>query len=256
MDVSTIVPSYVERLPFTVKVGWLKVYNIALDQYGETSALSMANLWALRKLDEIAAKPKVEDFSDELVKRQLAEEMPAEPVQEVVAASKEAKEFVSIKLTAKNSEMISYSSDGEIVLEAILADNTYSSDGKKFSDEALIAMAEQINTKGMAMPDIAHEEYNSLLETCADAEDFKSQLRERKGLLKKVKAFYQNGKLLIKAWLDKRYKNHTDIYKSLSIEAYSPMDRQEGDTYLWAEPLSFTFTNNPKIAGADVLAVN
>jgi hypothetical protein len=246
MDVSTMLPSYVDRMPFTVKVGWLKVYNIALDQYGEDSALRIANLWALRKLDDLASKPAESDLSEEIVSKQL---------NEVVAASKEAKEFVSFKLTPANSEMICYSEDGEIVIEAVLADTTYSSDGKKFSDDALIAMAEQINTKGIAMPDIAHEEYNSLLEECATAEDFKNQLKEKKGLLKKIKAFYQDGKLMIKAWLDKRYKRHTSLYKSLSIEAYSPMDRQDGDTYMWAEPLSFTFTNTPKIAGANVLAV-
>lgn len=251
IDISSILPSYVERMPFEVKVGWMKSFNLALDQYGESRALSIANLWAMRKLDDLKNNPQPNDYSQE-VKEKVDS---FEDQSEILAKSKEA-EFVSFKLAPKNQEMISYSQDGAIIIEAVLADNTYSSDGKRFTDEALISMAQQINENGMALPDIAHEEYNELLETSTSAEQFKEELKKKKGILKKVKALYHDGKLLIKAWLDKRYKRHVDVFKSLSIEAYSPIDRQEDDKYLWAEPLSFTFTNNPKISGANIIAVS
>jgi hypothetical protein len=255
LDVSTILPAYVERLPFTIKVGWLKVYNLGLDQYGEKHALSMANLWALRKLDEHMATPE-EDFADQIISKLVEPEVVEQEETEIIAQSKEAKEFVSFTLQPKDIEMVSMSEDGDIVIDAVLADNNYNSAGKRFTDEALISMAEQINNKGMALPDIAHEEYDKLLETTATAEEFKKRLKEKKGLLTRVKAFYEDGKLFIKAFLDKRYKRHTQIYKNLSIEAHVPMNRQKDDTYMWAEPLSFTFTNNPKIAGAEILSVN
>jgi len=243
LDTSALIPEYVKKLPFSVRVGWLKVYNLGLDQYGEYKALKMANLWALKELDRIEMTPeeaKDNDYSDELIERVI---------------EKDKTEFVSTKLEESENGMVTFSNDGEIIIEAVLADNTFSTDGKRFSDEALISMAEQINQKGLALPDIEHLEYNELLETSVDAQEFKEKLKDKKGLLTKVKAFYNEGKLLIKAWLDKRYKKHVGLYKNLSIEAYSPKNRQQGDVYLWAEPLSFTFTNDPKLKGAELLNV-
>jgi hypothetical protein len=242
LDMVPELPVYVKALPFEIKAGWMSAFNIASDLYGFERAVQVADSYALRKIKELKERP--EPIADP-VKEALMEEAL------VFSQSKEG-EFKSFKLDAAKEQMISYSENGEIVLEAILADTNYSSDGFAMTDSALISMAEQINNNGLAMPDIEHQDYNAVLKSSETYDEFKTELKKKKGLLTKVKAFYNDGKLLIKAWLDKRYKKHTDAYKSLSIEARAKFDPQDSTRIIDAEPLSFTFTNSPKIIGASI----
>lgn len=240
VDTAGILPEYVNDMPFLAKIEWLKAFNMASDLYGSKMAIKIANKVALRILDKLAT----EDTDNEEVE-----------IIETLAESDESTDLVHMQLKSKNDEMIAYSQNGEIVIEAVLADDQLSTDGKKFSHEALISMAEKINKDGMAMPDIEHQDYNKILEESKGIDDFKSKLRESKGLLTKVKAYFNSGKLFIKAWLDKRYKKHADLYKSLSIEANATYDPKQPEIYVDADPLSFTFTNNPKIKSANILNI-
>ena len=281
-DYINIIPSYVKNLPFEVKVGWMERFNLANEMYGALRAVRIANLWAVEKMEELKNTPdseKEDDLSDTL-KAQILEHNDKEPApesisevgseltngfltekekveehtQEIIGQSFEAK-LHSFKLNPNKEQLISYSEQGEIVIEAVLADDQLSTDGKLFTSEALISMANKINKQGIALPDIEHKIYNKLLSESNSIEDFKSKLKQEKGIFKKIKAFFVNGKLLIKAWLDKRYSKVTQDYKSLSIEAAGTCTDENPNTYIDAEPLSFTFTNTPKLMNANILNV-
>jgi len=250
LDFGESIPNYIKRLPINLQMGWKSAYNLASDMYGFDKGLRIANSWLLNKMEELEVVPQ-EDFLEEEVKQAvLSKELKGI---EVIAESNES--LGTFKLDPQNEEMISYSDQGDIVIEAVLADDNFSSDGKRFTKAALISMAGKINDNGLYLPDIEHADYNKILCDSTNYSDFKNKLKAQKGLLTKVKAFYQDGKLLIKAWLDKRYKKHVDVYKSLSIEAKGTYENNDPSVYVDAEPLSFTFTNTPKLKGANVLAV-
>jgi len=284
-DYISIIPSYVKELPFEVKVGWMERFNLSNEMYGAVRAVRIANLWAVEKMQELANTPdsEKEDNLSDTLKAQIMQHHNREPApesisevdagltngvltetekveehqSEMIAQSNEAFEsqLYSFNLNKSNETLISMSKEGDIVMEAVLADDQISSDGKYFTKAALISMAEQINVKGMALPDVQHETYNRLMNESNSLPEFMSKLKQEKGVFKKIKAFFRGGKLLIRAWLGKEYSSLTEHYKGLSIEAAGVCSEDHPNAYHDAIPLSFTFTNSPKIKGANILNV-
>jgi hypothetical protein len=114
-------------------------------------------------------------------------------------------------------------------------------------------MADQINTYGSTLPDVDHEKLMTLVKKHGrDQVAIMNSLKNEKGIFKSIKAAVTNGKLWIQAILDKRYKNHTDRFKALSIEAFADV---EGDRLTNPQYLGFTFTNTPKLPGAQIASV-
>jgi hypothetical protein len=251
LDVGASMPEYIKKLDTTLQMTWKDAYTQAAQIFGYEKALEIANRVVLKKLKKMAAQPRV-DASEEVITEAAIDAgvIEDEEVEEVSLS-----ERVSLNLDPSNEVLVSCAENGDVILEAVLADNKVSSDGKQFTNEALISMADFINKNGMALPDIDHAEFDKLAHQFPNIEEFKAQLKSQKGIFKSVKAFFNKGKLMIKAFLDKRYRKIAQKYKSLSIEAIGQLDDTNPDLYVDAEPLSFTFTNTPKIAGADVLSV-
>ena len=151
-----------------------------------------------------------------------------------------------------NEILITNSEDGDIIVDAVLADTTpRKSDGKRFSDEALQQIAEQINAGGSTLPDTEHLVLNDVVQKhVGSIEAIKAEIQRQKGLFTKIKAAVKEGKLWIRAWLDKRYRKIVDKYKFLSIEA-SAKEGPDG-TLLDPKYLGFTFTHTPQLIGAAV----
>ena len=257
LDVGNSMPDYIKRLPVNFQMSWQSAYNQAADLFGFDEALMVANRFIIKKIQEQQQKKDI-DPTPELV--QIAAERAGLVETDIVDATplleEPEEELVSMALLPAQEMMVSCADNGDIVLNAVLADETFNTDGKRFSKDALKSMAEKINKKGMFMPDIEHEEFKALREELGDNYDaIKAAMKDKKGILTKVKAFYNKGKLFITAWLDKRYKKHTEVYDKLSIEARGLIGNDK-NVYADADPLSFTFTNTPKIAGARVLSVN
>lgn len=172
-----------------------------------------------------------------------------------VAESQNMPMVYTFQMDVEDPKIVMNSETEELVMDAILADNTPNTEGKYFTEEELQDMAVQINTWGSTLPDIDHEKLTSLLRKYGNNVDrIKSELTSEKGIFKSIKAMVNNGKLWIQSVLDKRYKNHVDKFKSLSIEALAESDtdgRLRKPTYL-----GFTFTNNPKLAAADIVKVS
>jgi hypothetical protein len=157
----------------------------------------------------------------------------------------------SFKMSQPEINVVMNSETEEIILDAILADTTPNTEGKFFTDEELQSISEQINVMGSTLPDVDHEKLNSLVKKFGNNYDaIVAELKKEKGIFKNIKATFEKGKLWIQAVLDKRYKNHTEKFKSLSIEALAKSDdngRLRNPKYL-----GFTFTNNPKLKAARI----
>lgn len=260
-DVSAILPQYVKDLPFVYKFMWIAAFNQATDIYGADKAIRIANQWVRMQMLKDAEQKPNETADSELAKEisdltELSKVNPkVDTTNEVVASSKEA--ILSLNLISKEKVLFSNDANGDIIMDAVLAsDLPRQSDKLQYTASALQSMADQINVDGLTLPDVEHETWNKLLEESADTSEFKSRLKQQKGMLKKVKAFVANGKLFIRAWLDKRYKNHTDKFNNLSIETYAPINKRNGNKIEWAEALGLTFTNNPEIGNANILSVS
>ena len=134
-----------------------------------------------------------------------------------------------------------------------MADTNKNTDGDFFTEEELKVIETQINTFGSTLPDVDHEKLNSLVQRYGNNYDaIVAELRKEKGIFKNIKAVFEKGKLWIQAVLDKRYKNHTEKFKGLSIESLAKRDddgRLRNPKYL-----GFTFTNNPKLVAAKIAA--
>lgn len=159
----------------------------------------------------------------------------------------------SITMDSPEVTVVMNSETEEIILDAVLADTNKNTDGDFFTEEELKVIETQINTFGSTLPDVDHEKLNSLVKRYGNNYDaIVAELKKEKGIFKNIKAVFDKGKLWIQAVLDKRYKNHTEKFKGLSIESLAKRDdsgRLKNPKYL-----GFTFTNNPKLSAAKIAA--
>lgn len=150
-------------------------------------------------------------------------------------------------------ELIVNAEDDEIIVEGILASMQPNKKGKWFTLDALEALARQINEGGSTLPDVEHAVMASLREKFVPQHRLPENITKEKGMFNKIKAAVKDGKLWIKAWLDKKYQEIIELYKFLSIEALG-MSNEEGgieaDDYL--KYLGFTFTNKPQLPDAQI----
>lgn len=139
----------------------------------------------------------------------------------------------------------------EIIMDAVLADTNPNTEGKFFTEQELQELALQINSFGSTVPDVDHEKLMSLVKKHGrDHDSIMRELKSEKGIMKNIKASVEKGRLWIRATLDKRFKNHLDKFKALSIEAFADVD--ENKRFSNPKYLGFTFTNNPKLKGARI----
>lgn len=225
------IPEYIMKMPPEVGKAWLKVFQEAQKLYGGEQALIIANEWVRKRF--IKNGDSYIGNSNDFV----------------------SIEFFTLELSPVDTEFVSNSPNGDIVLNAVLSDdkpwlNPSTGETLKYSPELLEDFANQINTNGLTLPDVDHEEYNDILSQYPNPEDAVTEFRKRKGILKDIKAIFKEGKLFISAKLDKRYKNHIEHFKGLSLETFA---KKINDTYVHGKLLGFTFTNNPMNTRAKIL---
>lgn len=170
-----------------------------------------------------------------------------------VAMSEDFKNPVlyTFQLSEPTTKIVMNADIEEIVMDAVLATDEVNTDGKYFTIQELEELAMQINTSGSTLPDVDHEVLSNLIKAHRNNYDrIKTELYQRKGIMKSIKAVVDKGKLWIQATLDKRYKNHIDRFKGLSIEAVA--DSDESGRLTHPTYLGFTFTNTPKLPSAQI----
>ena len=113
----------------------------------------------------------------------------------------EVVKLFSFDLENKNELIINASGD-EITFEGVLATTGYFIQGferAKFSEQALIDMAEQINKLGSSSPDLDHEILGAISKQPGATKGLiMNAIGKAKGLIKSIEAIYKDGKLWIK----------------------------------------------------------
>jgi hypothetical protein len=158
----------------------------------------------------------------------------------------------SFSLEPAEEVIIKNHSNGDVELDAVMATTEPRvSDGASFTEEALVEMAEQINKFGSTFPDVDHETISRLEKQYAfDVDGLAAALKREKGIMSSIKAVVRDGKLWIKAFLDKRYHRFHDRFKNLSIEAAAK--KTKDNKLVSPRYLGFTFTNTPQLVGAEI----
>lgn len=171
-------------------------------------------------------------------------------------------EYYTFDLQSTENKLVINATGDEVVFEGILATTDVFQQGattvRKFSEQALQDLADQINKFGSSHPDVDHETMDSLVKQYGDNyEMIMNAIPKTKGFIKSIKAIYENGKLWIKGVLDSRYKKTMKNIRGMSIEALSEDVDKGSNTINKAKYLGFTFAvnKNPKIAAAQIVSV-
>lgn len=215
-------PKSIKKLPQKAQTMFRKAFNSAYAKY-EDEEKSFQIAWAL-------VKKHFKKKNGEWVAQSMGYEL------------------FTFELENTGDVFIQQSNDGNYYMEAMLADTLPTTEGWAFTEETLRDFANQINTHGI-MGGITHREYQDLLIKYSHlpADEFVQHARtERKGIIKSVKAIYENGKLWVKALIDKRYINHAKKFNKVSLEAWIPKKFQKGMKYLGGKILGLALDNRPK----------
>ena len=210
----TQLPATVKVLPTVAQKMFLRVFNTALPKYGETKSFKIA--WS-------AVKKKFKKVDDKWVANSASFEQPT---------------YLYFDTTGTN---IIKNSEDELIMERVLTTTDPNTDGFAFTTEDLATMEQQINDGG-GEGDVDHEYLNKLISLYGDdTQKIIQEIRKKRGIAKGIKAKMTDNKLWLQAKIDKRYKNHIDKYKYLSVEAVKPNNTSP------VQYLGFTLTNKPRI---------
>lgn len=224
-------PESIKKLPHKAQLIFLNVFNRSFAKNGEDLAMKIA--WT-------AVKGKFKRIDNQWVAKGLGLEL------------------YEFTLETNDDSFVQCGEDGEFFVEAILTDNQFDTEGRRFTSSALKSYADQINEFGIP-GNITHEDWDEfkLKYSHLSPEEFVKKARsERKGILKTVKAVYEKGKLWIKALIDKRYVNHVRRFKTLSIEALIPKKFRTNNSYTGGHVLGFALDNRAKNTRARISRIS
>jgi cation transport regulator ChaB len=219
-------PEYIkEILSPDAQEYFLKILLLAYKNYGEDDSMHLAWEATKLKIQKVGTVYVTNNYYNNMVK--------------------------SLDMSPEETNIAINSDTEEIIMDAVLADTNLNTDGKYFTEQELVTLAEQINTFGSTVPDVDHEKLMTLVKKHGrDHDAIMTELKNEKGIMKNIKASVEKGRLWVRATLDKRFKNHLDKFKALSIEAFA--DVEQDGRYVNPQYLGFTFTNNPKLKGAQI----
>lgn len=218
---SSNLPSYIKNKPDHIKMQWISIFNAIYKDKGEETAFMVANGWLKRHLKKKAT----------MIKRSI----------------------VRFDVDRTSPEFIKRDNSGEDYISFVLSDTQPHYDGKIFTESLLKKWVDSINSGQTITGDFDHEYYDRLQQSGISDEQVRVELKQKKGIAKSIKAFYENGKMWIKALIDKRYKKLVEkASNGVSAEALCTFD---GNEAVDGELLGFTFNlaTQPAIQGAGVM---
>lgn len=210
-----MIPSYIANKSPEVRSKWTSVYNGLLST-GHDNALLGANLWLTSHVQE----------------------------QLVTARSAQVREKLSFKIELSDKEFIKRDSSGEEYIDFILSDNLPDNYNTVMPLSVLERWADSIN-KDLPVGDIDHELYDELLRAGMSDEQVRDSLKRKPGIAKTVKALVRDGKLWLRAFIDKRYKRIIEKVKGASVEAI--VTRGPDGSVIDGDFLGFSFVVNEEL---------
>jgi hypothetical protein len=206
-----MIPSYVKKLSKESQEKWASVYNHFAPR-GDEVAFIAANSWLQKHMSTHLA-----------------------------ACSVKVRSVVHFDIDTTSPEFIKRTDSGEEYITAVLQDVYGDKDGVRWTPEILQRFADQINNGPALIGDIDHAEYDKILSAAMTDAEVETMFRQKKGIAKSVKAIFENGRLFIKALIDKRYKKVLqEQANGLSLEAVVTKD--EDGRVTDGKLLGWTFT--------------
>lgn len=238
-------PEFLRKiLPISAQEYFLEVFKLAVKGYDEETAFMYA--WEATKLK----MQKTEGGYIININNSTVNITPEAEEEE----DEEDTEVFSLPMDKAETSIVMNSKTEEIIMNAVLADMSTNTEGKRFTELELNQLSDQINLYGSTLPDVDHEKLIELCKTYGNnPELIGKELRKEKGVFTSIKSAVKEGRLWIQAVLDKRYKNHIERFKNLSIEVAGNTDSEgiiRNPSY-WG----FTFTNTPQLPGAQIVSV-
>lgn len=181
-----MIPDYVSKFNTEDQRTWSSVYKIARQKHTPEKSVVVANKWYLEATKERERKS---------ISR------------------------IGFKLMESDKgEIIQRDLQGDLYFDAVLGSENPHKDELKYSPGLLNRWADQINS-GDYSGDIDHAWLNKMMEKYGDIDQVVRMVKNKPGITKKVKAWFQDGMLKIRGWIDKRYKSVLQKVKGLSLEA-------------------------------------
>ena len=206
-------PSRIKSLSLQKRKVWVGIFNSVFETDGEKLAFIAANTWLLKE----AKKEKKE-----------------------LMARSEKTRIIKLELQKEDGKFIKRSDDGEDYVSFLLQDVNGDNDGVTYTPEVLQKWADQINAGDIVKGDINHLAFDEALLSSVQEKTIKDKLRGKPSIAKAVKAIFENGKLWVRAVIDKRYRNKIDESNGVSLEALTISD-EETNMVHGGELLGFSF---------------
>jgi hypothetical protein len=209
-------PTYVRGRPREIVIKWVDIFNTVTKEHGEELAFIVANKWLTKY------------YADHKYVKRCVIQMDVDSSEKFISRSEDGEEYISLVLGSTEPHK-----DGMIYSEALL---------KKWESD--------INTGHLSIGgDIDHELYDKLLDSGLSDDTIRKELKSKPSIAKAFKAIYENGKLFLRAMIDKRYRKIITESKGVSAEAFVKMDNNKA---IDGELLGFSF--NVRTTPADNLA--
>lgn len=208
---SESIPSYVSKLPSSLKAKWVAIFNKVLSDKGSEMALIVANKWLRRQIK----KSSIEGKTDKAY-------------------------FIErIQLKLSDTQLVKKASNGEEYVDFILTDTGADSRGDAYPESLIKKWITQVNND-VFVGDIDHKEYDDIVDKASTIEHAAELIKSAKrGIAKTVKAVFDKGKMWVRAIIDKRYKKLIEKANGVSLEAI--VTRDLDGNIIDGDLLGFTF---------------
>ena len=178
---------------------WLAIFNKVRKAEGEEKASLVANTWLKKQVKKVQATAKTEGVQVKTL------------------------HFV----IDNNSIMVQKAEDGQDYIDFVLSDNQPDREGFTVPLEILSKWEKDINSGLEIVGDIDHIEYKRLMDGYYSKEEVVAMLKTKpNGIAKAVRAMLKDGKLWVRAIIDKRYKKSIEKAKGVSLEALMVADEK------------------------------
>jgi len=211
---NSTIPSYVNKLSDANRKKWVAIFDSVYKSEGSELALIAANTWLQRNL----VQKQTMNRSDKVIERVVFE---LDTSHDFIMRTADGDEYVSFKL----------------------ADVFMDKFGVQLNDSILNKWADMINGGYPILGDVDHETSMKLAQSNLTETEIKEISKQKPSIAKAIQAVVENGRLWVKAMIDKRYKNVIQKSKGVSLEALIKRDPNSG-TVLDGDLTGFAFMVN------------
>lgn len=209
-----VVPSYVDKLPSSIKAKWIVLFESISKKEGEKVALIAANEWLKRQVKRTSVEGKTD----------------------------KAYFIEKITFDLSDTQLIKQTSDGDDYIDFVLTDLGVNRQGDKYPLDLVQKWISQVNEQTF-VGDIDHQEYDDIVSKSSTVEQAAELIKSAKrGIAKTVRAVFDKGKMWVRALIDKRYKKLIEKAKGVSLEAI--VTRDADGNIIDGDLLGFTFAVN------------